>query len=429
MRANATNTLTPRAMFQTGVILSATTARGHDLPRTVRIGQEERVFEALAFNAPWLDLALEGPLTPWTLQLAHADEGTRLPILLGLEEDPFSDGLTHLPDVICPVADVALRTKALVAGIKTAPLHAFVRNVFQRRDVLDTFWIMPASGRDHHSYPGGLAVHSQEVADDLSVHLGLSDLELDLGIAGALLHDIGKVWSYTDDMFPNAASLAMSWWACAGSNRNSPAWSGLGRTVPTSCAACSAAIPGCGRTAPIRVRCSNASRPATSAAASGTGRRVDRGDPRVPYGRHALGTIVLLPNPKPEDQRRSPGDPIREPLALQAHSRGMHALQAHFAPSPPACTHRWLGPRHRDRRARRSQPIRLGAAGARQGIHPHPPRRPASASRRHAPPRLEHASALALPIPSRCTELRRVYGPAAAPEEVSSENKSPRKYP
>lgn len=209
MRTNATNTFTPRAMFQTGVVLSATTARGHDLPRTVRIGQEDRAFEALAFNAPWLDLALEGPLAAWTLQLAHADEGARLPILLGLEEDPFSDGLTHLPDIICPVTDVVLRIKALIAGINTAPLHAFVRNVFQRRDISNSFWIMPASGRDHHSYPGGLAVHSQEVADDLSGHFGLSDLELDLGIAGAILHDIGKVWSYTEDMFPNAASLAM----------------------------------------------------------------------------------------------------------------------------------------------------------------------------------------------------------------------------
>lgn len=209
MSTNATNACMPRAMFQTGVILSATMARGHDQPRTVRIGQDESGFEALAFNASWLDLALEGPLVTWTLQLARADETNRLPILLGLDEDPFSDGLMHLPDDVCPVEGVALRIKALIAGIKAAPLRTFVRNVFRRRDVLNAFWIMPASGRDHHSYPGGLAVHSQEVADDLSVHRGLSDVELDLGIAGALLHDIGKIWSYTDDMFPNAASLAM----------------------------------------------------------------------------------------------------------------------------------------------------------------------------------------------------------------------------
>jgi 3'-5' exoribonuclease len=66
-----------------------------------------------------------------------------------------------------------------------------------------------ASARDHHSVPGGLAVHSLQVAGDLACHRDLSDLERDLGIAGALLHDIGKVWSYTEDMFPNAASPAM----------------------------------------------------------------------------------------------------------------------------------------------------------------------------------------------------------------------------
>lgn len=203
------NTSMPRATFQTGVILSATSARGDDLPRNVRIGQEGCVFEALAFNAQWLDLALEGPLHAQILQLANADEGTQLPILLGVEEDPFLDGLTHLPDDACPVAGTILRTKGLISNIKTAPLHVFLANVFQRRDVFDAYWVMPASGRDHHSYPGGLAVHSLEVADDLSAHLGLTDLELDLGIAGALLHDIGKVWSYTNDMFPNAASLAM----------------------------------------------------------------------------------------------------------------------------------------------------------------------------------------------------------------------------
>lgn len=59
------------------------------------------------------------------------------------------------------------------------------------------------------SRAGGLAVHSLEVASDLASHGDLSEVERDLGIAGALLHDIGKVWSYTDDMFQNEAGLAM----------------------------------------------------------------------------------------------------------------------------------------------------------------------------------------------------------------------------
>src|SRR3546814_20034640 len=68
---------------------------------------------------------------------------------------------------------------------------------------------MPASAKHHHARPGGLPVHSLEVAEDLAGHIGLSDTERDLGVAGALLPDIGKVWSYTPDMFPNSANLAM----------------------------------------------------------------------------------------------------------------------------------------------------------------------------------------------------------------------------
>ena len=200
---------TTYATLQVGVILSATSLERHDIPRVVRIGQADSTFEVLAFSAPWLDAALEGQLDARLVRLAHSDGENTLPFLLGLEDDVFSNGLDYLPDVVCPVAGTVKRIKELISEIRTYPLRAFVTNVFQRRDVVNAFWTMPASGRDHHSYAGGLAVHSCEVADDLAVQLGLTEVEADLGIAGSLLHDIGKVWSYTDDMFPNAASLAM----------------------------------------------------------------------------------------------------------------------------------------------------------------------------------------------------------------------------
>ena len=206
MRNNQT---TPQASLQTGVILSAIIPKGHHLPRTIRIAQDERVFEAWAFSAPWLDQALEAPLKAYLVQLAESENDGTPPIILGLEDELYSNGLRHLPDDVCPVAGTVLQIKDLIAMIKTDPLRGFVTHVFERRDVVNAFWTMPASGRDHHSYPGGLAVHSGEVANDLSLQHGLTTLETDLGIAGALLHDIGKVWSYTCDMFPNAASLAM----------------------------------------------------------------------------------------------------------------------------------------------------------------------------------------------------------------------------
>ena len=169
------------------------------------------VVEAYAPNSAELELALEGPLRALTLQFIHGEHIAKdLPLLLlGLPDDPFSDGFTHVPETACPEVGVVLAIKRLVGATQAPPLRRFLMNVFERRDVFQKFWTMPASARHHHARPGGLAVHSLEVARDIEGNTALSDVELDLGIAGALLHDIGKIWSYTEDMFPNAANLAM----------------------------------------------------------------------------------------------------------------------------------------------------------------------------------------------------------------------------
>ncbi len=81
--------------------------------------------------------------------------------------------------------------------------------IFREREVVARFWTMPASARHHHALPGGLAVHSLEVARDLAGQAAVGGHERDLCIAAGLLHDIGKVWSYTPDMFLNTAARAM----------------------------------------------------------------------------------------------------------------------------------------------------------------------------------------------------------------------------
>lgn len=192
-----------------GVILSATEFTNHTTPMTACISSEGQIIKALAFQSTWLDAALKGPLVARVMQLAHTDAAETLPLLVWAEETEFSNGIEHLADALCPITGTVVRIKELIEEIGTRPLRSFVTDVILRRDVANRFWTMPASARDHHSVPGGLAVHSMEVASDISLHSELSDLEHDLGVAGALLHDIGKVWSYTDAMFLNSASLAM----------------------------------------------------------------------------------------------------------------------------------------------------------------------------------------------------------------------------
>jgi len=122
---------------------------------------------------------------------------------------PQAHALDFLPPDTCPVPGVLSRAKELIAGITAFPLRNFVRAILADRYVHNHFWTMPASMRHHHARPGGLALHSVEVAEDMASQGALTTTEHDLGVAAGLLHDIGKVWSYTRDMFPSAEGLAM----------------------------------------------------------------------------------------------------------------------------------------------------------------------------------------------------------------------------
>ena len=66
--------------------------------------------------------------------------------------------------------------------------------------VQDKFYIWPAAVSVHHNIPGGLLYHSYNVAINawnIAVHY--SDIDRDLVVAGALIHDIGKCYEYTED--------------------------------------------------------------------------------------------------------------------------------------------------------------------------------------------------------------------------------------
>lgn len=130
-------------------------------------------------------------------------------VIVQAEHLPGLRGMNFVPLSTCPVTGVLPQALELISEIKAEPLRSFVHGVFEEREVFGRFWTLPASARHHHAHPGGLAEHSVEVAKDIATQGQLTGSERDLGIAGGLLHDIGKVWAYTVDMFPNAACQAM----------------------------------------------------------------------------------------------------------------------------------------------------------------------------------------------------------------------------
>lgn len=64
------------------------------------------------------------------------------------------------------------------------------------------FWTWPAATKIHHAYPGGLAKHSLNVCKNAiaiwKTYEG-SNLNIEVLVAGALLHDIGKIAEYNQD--------------------------------------------------------------------------------------------------------------------------------------------------------------------------------------------------------------------------------------
>jgi len=92
--------------------------------------------------------------------------------------------------------------RKLIAEISHKELHDFVDSVFFKHGLWEKFKSWPAAVSLHHAYTAGLLEHSVSVAIgamDLARHYSVFKIPVNMNliIAGSLLHDIGKLESYT----------------------------------------------------------------------------------------------------------------------------------------------------------------------------------------------------------------------------------------
>ena len=92
--------------------------------------------------------------------------------------------------------------RKLIEEVKREELRSFLEAVFFTRGLWEKFKVWPAAVTLHHAYTGGLLEHSVSVAlgaRDIAKHYDAFKIpvDMDLVIAGSLLHDIGKIESYT----------------------------------------------------------------------------------------------------------------------------------------------------------------------------------------------------------------------------------------
>lgn len=101
----------------------------------------------------------------------------------------------------------------LISSVKDEELNNILNTVFSG-DILDRFLKYPAAHGFHHALPGGLLLHTFEVASFVSAISKqtpfIEHLNKDMAMAGAILHDVGKLDDYITDGFTTEYSTFIS---------------------------------------------------------------------------------------------------------------------------------------------------------------------------------------------------------------------------
>lgn len=100
--------------------------------------------------------------------------------------------LTLIPQSVCPLPALLQQLNDLVRSISNNAIRGFVESVLADDEIAFPFISAPASRQHHHSIAGGLLQHSLECVAMVSRFIEFTDAELELGIVGALFHDVGK---------------------------------------------------------------------------------------------------------------------------------------------------------------------------------------------------------------------------------------------
>ncbi len=103
-----------------------------------------------------------------------------------------------LPETNRDINSMVEELHALIAGVKDPDLSRLLSLFFHDPELLAQYRVAPAAKGMHHVYLGGLLEHSLAVAKLVDAMVPLyPGLNRDLLIAGALLHDVGKVREMT----------------------------------------------------------------------------------------------------------------------------------------------------------------------------------------------------------------------------------------
>jgi len=120
--------------------------------------------------------------------------------------DDDVDISTLIPTSSRNMSEMLEELQGFISGIKDPHLAKILKNIFNRNGITAAFAKSPAAKLIHHNYAGGLIEHTltlAEAIDALYPIFSSVGMNRDLLIAGALLHDIGKIYEYSFDRVIN----------------------------------------------------------------------------------------------------------------------------------------------------------------------------------------------------------------------------------
>ncbi|HOO38228.1 MAG TPA: HD domain-containing protein [Deltaproteobacteria bacterium] len=125
----------------------------------------------------------------------------RIDKIVKLNEDDV-DMSALVPTTKGDISSMMSEIEEFISRVQDTYLKKLIENIFSREGIRDTYMKAPAAKGIHHNYIGGLLEHTLSVLKSIEAifpvyaHLGINK---DLLIAGALLHDIGKIYEYSYD--------------------------------------------------------------------------------------------------------------------------------------------------------------------------------------------------------------------------------------
>jgi len=110
-------------------------------------------------------------------------------------DDEF-DLLDYVPKTNKNVDLMAEQIFSFIDSIKDQYVSLLVRSIFDDKDLFTRFAQCPAAKTWHHNYVGGLLEHTLSVTKICDFSATQYTVNRDILIAGALLHDFGKIYEY-----------------------------------------------------------------------------------------------------------------------------------------------------------------------------------------------------------------------------------------